>query len=124
MPRASLGELEQQIYLLLQSKTKASVKEMCLLLNNTRKYTTVMTIMNRLVAKKELLREKQGACFVYWINQDQIKKQLPLLTKLKQSLFQGKTKTMVSYLLESDQKITKQELLEIEKIISKMKGQK
>ena len=121
MSKASLGELKHRVYSILRSKGKASVKEICSFLENTRKYTPIMTVMNRMVEKKELLREKQGAYFVYWVNEAHTKKMPQMLAQIKQNLFQGKTQAMVSHLLESDSNITKNELLELEKIINKMK---
>lgn len=120
MFRASLGELKQQIYSVLEEKKTASVKEVCDALHNSRKYTTIMTVMNRMWGKGELRREKIGACFIYQINPQEKKKAFPLLAQIKQKLFQGKTKAFVSYLLEVDEEISKEDLEEIKQIIDAM----
>lgn len=51
----------------LWKNKKASVREVYTCLNKTRKiaYTTIMTIMNRLVVKGLLTRKKRGRAFYY-----------------------------------------------------------
>ncbi len=122
MKRAPLGELENEVYSLLRKKEKASVRDICDELQNSRKYTTIMTVMNRMVIKGDLFREKSGACYLYWINKKQSKKLAPILAQLKEKLFKGNTSEMVSYLLEEDTNITEDELSEIEKLIKEMKS--
>jgi len=47
---------------------QATVREVVVTLQQERRlaYTTVMTVMNRLVDKGVLVREKQGRAFLYW----------------------------------------------------------
>ena len=77
--------------------------------------------MSRMVDKGEIQREKEGKCFVYWVNEAKRKKMPSLLMQLKHKLFRGKTNEMVAYLLGSDEKITQEELSELEKMIAEMK---
>lgn len=62
-----LGELEAEVMEVVWETGLCSVREVYekLLLRRKIAYTTVMTIMSRLVEKKLLLREKEGAAFLY-----------------------------------------------------------
>ena len=64
---SNLGPLEQNIMNCLWRKEKASVRDVYSCLETSRKiaYTTVMTVMNRLVEKGLLTREKYGKAFIY-----------------------------------------------------------
>lgn len=62
-----LGELEQRIMEALWARRAATVRDVFVVLKSKRRiaYTTVMTVMNRLVEKGLLRRKYQGACFCY-----------------------------------------------------------
>lgn len=64
-----LGPLERKILKIIWSKNRASVQEVQSELNRQKSkhlaYTTVMTILTRLVEKQILTREKDGRCFYY-----------------------------------------------------------
>ncbi len=66
-----LGPLEREILEISWEKDCPSVKCVLVELNKSRKktdklaYTTVMTIMKRLVKKKILVRKKDGRCYRY-----------------------------------------------------------
>lgn len=62
-----LGELEQRIMESLWQKEAATVREVFDVIKIKRRiaYTTVMTVMNRLVEKGLLRRKSQGTCFCY-----------------------------------------------------------
>lgn len=69
-----LGPLERAVLKIIWSKQRASVQEVLGELNKTAEhkalaYTTVMTILTRLVDKKVLSREKEGRCFYYFPKQ-------------------------------------------------------
>ena len=116
MKKRIFGELELSILDILRQKgSVCTVRDVLQALKNEDKYTTIMTVMNRLVAKGELKRERDGQSFRYCL---QIKKPRPtLLEKLKLRIFDGKSAQMISYLLESDHEITEEELEKLEKII-------
>lgn len=70
----SLGPLERAVLKIVWNKQRATVQEVLGELNITEEhrslaYTTVMTIMTRLVEKGVLNREKEGRCFCYFPKQ-------------------------------------------------------
>jgi len=70
----SLGPLERAVLKIIWNKQRASVQDVIGELNTTDEhrslaYTTVMTIMTRLVEKDVLGREKEGRCFYYFPKQ-------------------------------------------------------
>lgn len=85
------------------------------------KYTTIMTVMSRLVEKQELQRERIGLQYQYSINKSKISAPSSLLERLKQKIFGGKSASMISYLIESGDDITDAELAEMEKLINAVK---
>lgn len=85
------------------------------------KYTTIMTVMSRLVEKKELQRERIGLQYRYSINALKTSAPSSLLERLKQKIFGGKSASMISYLIESGDDITDAELAEMEKLINAVK---
>jgi len=115
------GELELAILQIFNATERLTVKNVLESLEKGDKYTTIMTVMNRMVEKKFLLREKVGLRYEYWINQkDKITKP-KFLDKLKAKIFGGKSAIMVSYLLESSDDISVSELDEMEILIKKLK---
>jgi len=67
----TLGPLEKEILEIVWKKDQLAVRQVLLDLNQTRSnsdklaYTTVMTIMKRLVDKSVLVRKKSGRSFLY-----------------------------------------------------------
>lgn len=65
----ALGPLERDILQVVWKKQRASVQDVLLSLNScptkNLAYTTVMTIMSRLVEKGVLKRAKEGRCYYY-----------------------------------------------------------
>ena len=118
----AFGELELSILNILKEKQKATVNDVLNSLGSNRRYTTIMTVMNRLVEKKELAREKQGRQFEYSLNTSQEKKPSSLMKRLKEKVFGGRALPMVSYLLEEG--VSQEELLEIEDLIRQHKEKK
>jgi len=116
--RRSVGELEIEILNVIRSKKIASVHDVCNAMGQKREYTTVMTVMHRLFEKGELCRKKEGRLYEYWIN-DENKKNQSILTRLKEKVFGGHSVEMVSYLLEMDEDISKEELDQLESLIEK-----
>ncbi|KAF3361462.1 Uncharacterized protein PHSC3_001836 [Chlamydiales bacterium STE3] len=115
------GELELAILQIFRSNEKLTVREVLEFLRGDDKYTTIMTVMNRMVEKKLLVRQRVGQHYEYWLNEAGQTAQPNFLDKLKQKIFGGKSASMVSYLLESSNDITDVELEKMEKIIHELK---
>lgn len=67
MKPASLGELEKQIMDVVWERKHCSVRDVLTRLQKDRKlaYTTIMTIMGRLVEKGVLVRKLHGSSYLY-----------------------------------------------------------
>ena len=116
------GELELAILQIFRAKDRLTVREVLESLRGNDKYTTVMTVMNRMVEKKLLTRQRIGQQYEYWVNDlDRTAIPLNFLDKLKQKIFGGRSASMLSYLLESSADITDEEIEEMEKAIQKFK---
>ena len=74
--------------------------------------------------KGELMREKEGKQYIYWVAPQNDSPSKSILQRIQNKVFGGKSAAMVSYLLESDQEISDQDLVEIEKLIQKRKLEK
>jgi predicted transcriptional regulator len=116
------GELESAILQIFKANEKLTVRDALEALNNDDKYTTIMTVMNRLVEKKFLNRKRVGKQYEYSINSSNQNNHQPnFFERLKQKFFGGRSATMVNYLLGSSHDITDAELKEIELSIQKLK---
>ena len=122
MTKRAFGELETQIVHILQGKERMMVKEVLRSLGNQDNYNTVMTVMNRLVEKGILSRERCGLQCQYWITEKS--KPVSLLDRFKEKLFGMKTSAMVSYLLESAEDLTDEDFSHIEKMLQEAKTKK
>lgn len=123
MTKRAFGELELAILQILKSGSRMTVKEVHSLLGGFDKYTTIMTVMNRLAEKKQLARERMGLQYEYWILSSQAK--VPsFIEQFKKKIFGIKTSAMVSYLIESADDITTEDLIEMEKMIEKAKSER
>lgn len=118
--KRAFGELELAILTIIKDRNKVTVKEVHEALGPHNKYTTIMTVMNRLVEKKQLARQRHGLQYEYWLTSDQ-KSPSTTLERLKQRIFGGRSFSMISYLIESGNDLTPQELAEMEKIIEEAK---
>lgn len=118
------GELELAILQIFREGNKFTVREVLEFLDRDDKYTTIMTVMNRLVEKKMLARRRIGLQYEYWINNSSHVSQPNLLERFKQKIFGGKSASMVNYLLESSSDITDDELAQMEQLIQDLKARK
>ncbi len=118
MQKRAFGELELALLKTVKERGSITVKEALEKLPGESRYTTVMTVMNRLVEKGELSREKKGRQYEYSIASKKATHSFSLLDRLKAKLFGGKSLEMISYLLEDADDISDQHLAEIEKTIS------
>jgi BlaI family transcriptional regulator, penicillinase repressor len=115
MKKRIFGELELSILSMMrQSGAKCTVRDVVQALGAKDKYTTIMTVMNRLTIKGELTRERKGQSYQYSLKLQ--KAHLSLLEKWKTRLFDGKLSQLIGYLLE-DQEISSEELTKIERLI-------
>jgi|JI9StandDraft_1071089.scaffolds.fasta_scaffold01748_17 predicted transcriptional regulator len=122
MAKRAFGELETQILHILKGKERITVKEVLRILGNQDNYNTVMTVMNRLVEKKELGRERCGLQCQYWILEKT--KSISLLDRFKEKLFGMKTSAMVSYLLESAEDLTEEDFAKMETMLQSARARK
>jgi predicted transcriptional regulator len=74
-----------------------------------------------MATKKELLREKIGKQYIYWINPSSNEAKT-ILSRLQEKLFGGKKSSFVSYLLENDNELSEEELTHIETLITTHKN--
>jgi predicted transcriptional regulator len=117
--KRAFGDLEHTILSLLQGGERKTVKEIHAELGGNDKYITIMTVMNRLVEKKRLVREKNGLQYIYWLSSEN---EIPsLIQQFKNKFFGLRTPKLVSHLIESTSDFTEDEIEELEKIIKKAK---
>lgn len=120
MTKRAFGELEIAILNILKSGQRMSVKDVHHIIGGQDKYTTIMTVLLRLTEKKMLAREKKGLHYEYWLLPT-TKKTPSFFEKLKKMAFGIKTTAMVSYLIESAEDISDEELTEMEQLLRKIK---
>lgn len=109
------GELEAQILFILKSGERQTVKDVHQALGATDNYNTIMTVMSRLAEKKQLARERIGLQYEYWLLKPS--ESFSFLDKIKQKFSGIKTTTLVSYLIESAEDLSDEDLAEMEKIL-------
>lgn len=119
MTKLGFGELELSIIKIVRESGRVTVREVYDTLGSKGGYTTIMTVMSRLVEKEELSREKEGKQYVYWAAPIKESASKKFLKRIQDKIFGGKKLAMVSYLLEAENDITDKELEEIEKLIQK-----
>jgi len=119
MTKRAFGELESQILYILKSGERQTVKDVHKALGGNDNYNTVMTVMSRLAEKKQLARERIGLQYEYWLLEPA--ESFSFLDKIKQKFSGVKTTALVSYLIESADDLSDEDLVEMEKILLKMK---
>jgi BlaI family transcriptional regulator, penicillinase repressor len=124
MGKLGFGELELSILQTVQKLGRTNVRDVYASLGSEGSYTTIMTVMSRMADKGELMREKEGKQYFYWIESSNQAPSKNILQRIQDKIFGGKSTAMVSYLLEADQEISDQELAEIEKLIQKRRSEK
>ena len=121
MNKRIFGELELAILHIFQKDVSVrTVRDMIRALGKEDKYTTIMTVMNRLVDKGELHRAREGQAYCYSLQTKKTRNSL--FEKWKHKIFGGNSARMISYLLESGEDISEEELLQIEQLIAKQKS--
>lgn len=123
MTKRAFGELELTVLRVLKSGQRMTVKEVHKILGETDNYNTIMTVMLRLSQKNILGRERTGHQYEYWLIPN--KQEVPSLFKqIKQTIIGFKSTELISYLIESDNKLSAEELNEMERIIQKAKEER
>lgn len=121
--RRRFGELELLILEVLKSGKEMSVKDVMQELPGDNKYTTVMTVMNRLTEKKILARQKMGLHYNYTILTSSTKPP-SLVQQFMQKMFGMNTIKLVSHLIDASSELTEEELNELSKLIDDKKKEK
>ncbi len=124
MGKLKFGELELLILKIIRELGRVTVRDVYKSLGFEGSYTTIMTVMSRMADKGELMREKKGKQYTYWVGPQNDSPSKNILQRIQDKIFGGKSTAMVSYLLESDKEISEQDLLEIEKLIQKRRAEK
>ncbi|MEI8124886.1 MAG: BlaI/MecI/CopY family transcriptional regulator [Parachlamydiaceae bacterium] len=124
MTKLGFGELELSIFKIIRKLGRGTVRDVYEGLGSPGSYTTVMTVMSRMAEKGELMREKEGKQYVYWIVSQNESSSKSILKRIQDKIFGGKSTAMVSYLLEADGEISDKDLEEIEKIVRKRRLEK
>ena len=123
MGKLGFGELELFILKVIRDLKQATVRDVYEKLPIKGSYTTVMTVMSRLAEKGELVREKEGKQYTYWISSQNTIPSKTILKRIREKLFGGKGFAMLSYLLETDEGLSEKDLEEIEKLIWKKRAE-
>jgi len=113
MTKRAFGELELAILQIFRSSQQMTVGDVHKALGGKDKYTTVMTVMNRLVEKKQLERERQGLRYTYWM--------LEAKSHLKKRLSGLRMSEVVNYLIDASDEVSDEELAELESMIEQAK---
>ncbi len=124
---SQLGELEADVMNVVWEKGRATVQDVKDALEPRRSlaYTTIMTVMSRLVEKGILERQKEGRAYYYTPSASQEKVAGSLLHSLVQRLYDGATGKAIAQLLEGGEEVDDAELERLERLIrSKREGKK
>lgn len=124
MVKLGFGELELSILKIIRECGRVTVREVYEKLGSEGGYTTIMTVMGRMADKGELMREKEGKQYTYWIASQNEFSSKNILKRIQDKIFAGKPTAMVSYLLDTDSEISDKDLEEIEKLIQKRRSEK
>ena len=124
MRKLGFGERELSILKIMRELGRITVRDVYKRLGSKGSYTTVMTVMSRMADKGELRREKEGKQYFYWIDPHDDSPSKNILQRIQDKIFGGKSTAMVSYLLDTNQEISDQELAEIEELIQKRRLEK
>ncbi|GAB4188715.1 MAG: BlaI/MecI/CopY family transcriptional regulator [Simkaniaceae bacterium] len=116
--KQDFGALENQIFQAVAALKKASVHDVQTALAEDKAYTTVMTVLNRLVDKGLLKKNKSGRLYLYEIRQNKSAIKQHFLQRIKKWLLHIRPKDLLCHFLETEH-ISEQEILELEKMLKK-----
>lgn len=115
--RRAFGELETEILNILKDGNRHTIKEVQRKLGGGDNYNTVMTVMSRLAQKKILNRERMGLHYEYWVPSPRDSQSF--FDKIKYKFLGIKTSALVSYLIDSAEDLSDDEIEEMEKMLQK-----
>lgn len=118
------GELELAILQTFKDRSPLTIRDVVTSLDQGDSYTTVMTVMNRLVDKGQLTRQLNGNQYEYTAAPKQPDQSLGFLCKLKNKVFGGKSASMITFLIDEDEDITDIELAQLEEAIKRKREAK
>lgn len=124
MKKRSFGELELSILKIMRERSQASVRDVYTALGSEGSYTTIMTVMSRMANKGELTRKKMGKHYIYSMNTAHQPHSNAIFNRIHNTIFEGKSSAMISFLLETGKGISNEELDEIEEFIQKYREKK
>jgi predicted transcriptional regulator len=114
-----LGELEADVLNVCWEKEQATVHDVRDALQPRRDlaYTTVMTVMTRLVDKGLLRRHKEGRAYVYAPAHGREQVAGSLLRSLVDRFYKGATLSAVAHLLQTEEDVDEAELERLEALL-------
>ena len=124
IPKIRLGRLELQIMNIVWNKGKATVHDVKDAISRGRKpaYSTILTMMRKLEAKGYLEHDVDERTYVYRATVSRQEVRQSLLADLLERVFEGSPSLLVNSLVEQN-KVTDEELREIQKLIGKRRRQ-
>ena len=123
MNKRVFGSLELEILAIFQKEKNLSVHDVQKLLGGKDQYTTVMTVLSRLVEKNKLDRTKDKNRYVYFLKGKKHSFVSNYFKQLIDKVFMGKTSSLIKCLIE-EKSLDEKELKEIEKIINEARRKK
>jgi predicted transcriptional regulator len=119
--KRGFGELEMAIMNIIWDRKSMTVQDVLDKLGSDHAYTTVMTVMGRMVQKGLLEREKNGRNYLYTPSREKPQEANNILEKLRKSVFKGNSLSMVNYLIGNADSMSEQDLENIQQMIAKKK---
>ena len=116
MVDASLGERELDVMAVLWERGSGTVAEVRETLDASLAYTTVLTIMRNLEAKKFVRREDEGRAHRYFPRVAQHTAQRNALSRLMAGLFDGSPHALLAHLVEQHN-VSPEELQRLAKVV-------
>ena len=114
-----LGALQTDIMSTIWEMGEATVQDVKVALEPTRAsaYTTVMTVMSRLVEQGLLTRRKEGRAYIYTPVESQEQVAGSILRSLVRRFYGGTAVSAIAHLLETEEDIDEIELSRLEDLI-------
>jgi predicted transcriptional regulator len=119
----SLGERELDVMAVIWAQGSGTVTEVKRKLGPKLAYTTVLTILRNLEAKKFLRHEEEGRAHRYFPRVQQGAAQKSALTRLIDTLFHGSPDALIARLVD-DHDVTPAELQKLAKQLDKRGGRR
>ena len=120
MDAVSLGERELDVMTVLWARTSGTVTEVQAALGTPLAYTTVLTILRNLEAKRFVRREEEGRAHRYFPKVKQRAARRRALSRLIDTLFLGSPEALLSQLVD-DHDLSAKEVRRIAKRLSHAK---